>query len=189
MIMRFFFKHKVQPEHWGGDGAKLETEESLTAFKELNNMFINSLVPLIVCDTIRLLNFPGYVASPVILQQFVCIDWTSRINVAINFVLIFISYRNGPAHWKKVAPWLYLVLNMVGFVIIPSINICWTMYTITKVEVDDSSSYLLIWVWFYTMFSIAMLASYFLFEKRRFTDELLLYIKLTEAMKEPDFEE
>jgi hypothetical protein len=39
------------------------------------------------------------------------------------------------------------------------------------------------------MFSVTILASYFITYKARFTDEILLYLMLVEAMKAPDFEQ
>lgn len=79
--------------------------------------------------------------------------------------------------------------NLVAFVIIPVINISWTVATIMIVDTEHESNYLLIFICFYTMFSVAQFASYFLIERKRFTDEIILYLKLTEAMKSPDFED
>jgi hypothetical protein len=47
LALRFFMRHKPFPEHWGS-GTMLETEESLTAWKELNFMFINAMVPFYI---------------------------------------------------------------------------------------------------------------------------------------------
>lgn len=100
------------------------------------------------------MRLPNFIPAEVILLQIECINWTAAINLGIYFMLIFVSYKKGHPLWKKVAPWLYLSLNLIGFILIPVINISFTMYTITVVEVDDDETYLLIWIWFYTMFSI-----------------------------------
>lgn len=54
---------------------------------------------------------------------------------------------------------------------------------------NGADSFLLIWLCFYGMFSVTILASYFITYKARFTDEILLYLMLVEAMKAPDFEQ
>ena len=48
---------------------------------------------------------------------------------------------------------------------------------------------MMIFICFYSMFCLATLASYFVFYKKRYTDEIMLYLKLTKAMQAPDFEQ
>ena len=101
ILSRFFMKHKVCPEHWGGEGAKLETEESLIAFRELNNMYLNILCPLFVCNGIEDEHFlPPFTPSLEISQQFACIQYTSKVQAILVTFLIFVNYKKGPARWK-----------------------------------------------------------------------------------------
>jgi len=58
LALRFFMRHKPFPEHWGS-GTMLETEESLTAWKELNFMFINAMVPFYISYVISTESFGG----------------------------------------------------------------------------------------------------------------------------------
>jgi hypothetical protein len=126
----------------------------MTALKELNFLFINAITPLACSETLKLLSVPNFIMSEEILMQLDCINYTAAISLVIYFLLVFVSYKEGFSFWKKVAPYIYLVLNLIVFILIPVINICWTFYTISKVELENNGSYLLIWIWFYTMFSI-----------------------------------
>ena len=188
LLCRFFLRHKPSPEHWGS-GTMLETEESLIAFKELNYMVINGITPLVMTMTLEKEEFPDRPPNETILLQFEFVAIMSKASFVITFFLVFIDYKSGINAWKVTAPYLYIVLTLTGFVILPLVNIGWSVYTIYVVDINAHGGYLMIFIAFYAVFCATLVMTYFTTYKARFLNEVLLYLQLKRAMKAPDFEE
>jgi hypothetical protein len=113
--------------------------------------------------------------------------WTFGVNV----VLVFISYKKGIKIWRETAPYIFLVVIWITYIVLPLVNLTcsiWAFGVSSQME-DKSGTYLLPWITTYGVFSFSTLITYFSKYKKLFVHDIKCHIRLKNVLTHHDFDE
>ena len=81
-------------------------------------------------------------------------------SVVVDFFLIFISWKKGPKCWKAAAPFLYLGLTVIVYILFPLMNFGMQIYITANPSIQNRESYFESWAIFYAVLCISKLLEF-----------------------------
>ena len=162
---------------------KTSNIDTLLALQKLANAFHNEAVPLII-STVLLLS-PGNVLPDGTVRTFggnqlqfqqLLILVSNYINTLFIAILIFVSWKKGPAWWTKISPYLFFALLVFVYFVVPFLNVVLAMALILFPNINLRQSMFESWAAFYMSLQIIKIFDYFFTIRREYLHDAKMFI-------------
>lgn len=123
MSARAIFKHKILVDDTLDDRKKLPQIDTMIALQRVGNSWNNEALPFIISNFLWFFPASGrYTSDSILVIQQFAILICNYISVFSVFLMIFISWKKGCRLWVKIAPYLYYVLMINLYLVMPAAN-------------------------------------------------------------------
>lgn len=189
LALRSCFKHKIQLDQHIDERKKLPQVDTILALHEIATAFHTQFVPWIVSNMLIFLISSGQFPVAGIDQEVYTVLFCNYVSVIMIFMLLFISWKKGPEWWTSRSPKIYYGMVLTMFVILPSINVIWSFYTICDPRLPLRDSPNENWIVLYTVICVARIIEYFTTIRKVHLHDARIFIETRRKMQETNIEQ
>jgi hypothetical protein len=121
--MRSLKKNELDPTVYVDDNKKIPTIDTIVSMHEVASLFHTEFVPFFIGNCQLFVPDGAQIPAPPGAYQLNFILVSNYINTLLVTILIFVPWKKGPAFYQKFSPYLYFVIMIIVYLVLPILNI------------------------------------------------------------------
>ena len=186
ILIRTMITHKIQLDQVPVR-KQLPDVDTIVAIKEVADEFAAQYVPFIV--SILIFFQPNGTNTGQLYWTLKMILLSNMASVVCITFLVFVSWKKGPAWWTKISHYVFFILLLLNYIIIPLANIVVFVWYVLDPTIDLKSEPIESYIIFFSVICFARIMEYVTLVRRTVVLDARIFLQQKQAMMSKTAEE